>query len=64
LQAQTPKPYVARSQEQHEKCGDLVVARFFSGGLWVLEAWRREADTWTVVMSQATTAKPKPGELM
>jgi hypothetical protein len=58
LQAQTPKPYVARSQERHEQCGDLVAARFFSGGLWVLEVWTREAGAWTVVMSQATTAKP------
>ena len=58
LQAQTPKPYVARSREQHEQRGDLVVARFFSGGLWVLEVWTRQADVWMVVMSQATTAKP------
>jgi hypothetical protein len=58
LQAQTPKPHVARSHEQHERRGDLVVARFFSGGLWVLEVWTRHADTWMVVMSQATTAKP------
>ena len=35
-----------------------VVARFFSGGLWVLEVWTRETGTWMVLMSQVTTAKP------
>src|SRR5262245_17775835 len=58
LRAQTPKPYVPRSREQNERRGDLVVARFFSRGLWVLEVWTRETGTWTVLMSQVTTAKP------
>ena len=58
LQAQRPKPYVSRSREQHEQQGDLVVARFLSGGLWVLEVWVRRAEGWMVVMSQATTATP------
>lgn len=58
LRAQTPKPYVHRTREQNERRGDLVVARFFSGGLWVLEVWTRETGTWVVLMSQATTAKP------
>jgi len=58
LRAQTPKPYVPRSREQNERRGDLVVARFFSGGLWVLEVWTREPGTWMVLMSQVTTAKP------
>lgn len=57
LRTQTPRPYVARSREQHEQRGDLVVTRFFSGGLWVLEVWTRQAEAWMVVMSQATTAK-------
>ena len=58
LRTQTPRPYVARSREQNERRGDVVLARFFSGGLWVLEVWTREAGTWMVVMSQVTTAKP------
>ena len=58
LRAQTPKPYVPRSREQNERRGDLVVARFSSGGLWVLEVWTRETGTWMVLMSQVTTAKP------
>lgn len=58
LRRQTPRPYVPRSREQNERRGDLVVARFFSGGLWVLEVWTRETGTWTVLMSQVTTAKP------
>jgi hypothetical protein len=58
LRTQTPRPYVPRSREQNEGRGDLVLARFFSGGLWVLEVWTRETGTWTVLMSQVTTAKP------
>jgi hypothetical protein len=58
LRAQVPKPYVGRAREQNTLRGDLVVARFFSGGLWVLEVWTRETGTWMVLMSQVTTAKP------
>lgn len=58
LRAQTPRPYVPRARELNERRGDLVVARFFSGGLWVLEVWTRETGTWVVLMSQVTTAKP------
>ncbi|MCD6073947.1 MAG: hypothetical protein K0Q70_830 [Rhodospirillales bacterium] len=55
--AQTVRPYVARSREQYEQQGDLVVTRFFSGGLWVLEVWKKQTDGWMVEMSHATTAK-------
>jgi hypothetical protein len=58
LRTQTPRPYVPRSREQNEARGDVVVARFFSGGLWVLEVWTRETGRWMVLMSQVTTAKP------
>lgn len=58
LRTQTPRPYVPRSREQNERRGDLVIARFFSGGFWVLEVWTRETGTWMVLMSQVTTAKP------
>ncbi len=58
LRTQTPRPYVPRSRERHERRGDLVVARFFSGGFWVLEVWTRETGRWMVLMSQVTTAKP------
>jgi hypothetical protein len=58
LRTQTPRPYVPRSREQNESRGELVVARFFSGGLWVLEVWTRETGAWMVLMSQVTTAKP------
>ena len=57
LRTQTPRPYVPRSREQNERRGDLVIARFFSGGFWVLEVWTRETGTWMVLMSQVTTAK-------
>lgn len=57
LRTQSPRPYVPRSREQNERRGDVVVARFFSGGLWVLEVWTRETGTWMVLMSQVTTAK-------
>ena len=58
LRNQTPRPYVPRSREQNERRGDVVIARFFSGGLWVLEVWTRETGSWMVLMSQVTTAKP------
>jgi hypothetical protein len=58
LRTQTPRPYVPRSRETNERRGDVVVARFFSGGLWVLEVWTRDTGSWTVLMSQVTTAKP------
>ena len=58
LRTQTPRPYVARSREQNERRGDVVIARFFSGGFWVVEVWTRETGSWTVLMSQVTTAKP------
>ena len=58
LRTQKPRPYVARSREQNERRGDVVAARFFSGGLWVLEVWIRETGMWMVLMSQVTTAKP------
>lgn len=58
LRTQTPRPYVPRSREQNERRGDLVLARFFSGGFWVLEVWTREGGAWMVLMSQVTTAKP------
>jgi hypothetical protein len=58
LRAQTPRPYVPRSREQNVQRGDLVIARFFSSGLWVLEVWTHETGTWAVLMTQVTTAKP------
>jgi hypothetical protein len=58
LRTQTRRPYVARSREHNERRGDLVIARFFSGGFWVLEVWTRETGDWMVLMSQVTTARP------
>ena len=58
LRTQSRRPYVPRSREQNERRGDVVIARFFSGGLWVLEVWTRETGAWAVLSSQATSAKP------
>jgi hypothetical protein len=58
LRSQMPRPYIPRSREQNEYRGDVVVARFFSGGLWVLEVWTHETGAWQVLMTQVTTAKP------
>lgn len=58
LRTQAPRPHVPRSREQNERRGDVVIARFFSGGLWVLEVWTRETGSWSVLTSQVTTAKP------
>jgi hypothetical protein len=57
LRTQKPRPYETRSREHHTTRGDLVIARFFSGGFWVLEVWTREGGTWMVLTSQVTTAK-------
>ncbi len=56
LQTQNQRPYVPREREQHEQQGDLVVTRFFSGGLWVVEVWKRIDGAWATVITQATTA--------
>jgi len=58
LKTQTARPYVPRSREQNTQRSDVVIARFFSGGLWVLEVWTRESGAWMVLTSQVTTAKP------
>jgi hypothetical protein len=58
LKTQKPRPYVPRSREQNTRRGDVVIARFFSGGLWVLEVWTRETAGWMVLTSQVTTANP------
>lgn len=58
LRAQTPRPYIPRSLEQNERRRDVVIARFFSGGLWVLEVWIYESSTWMVLTTQVTTASP------
>ena len=56
LQAQKQRPYVPREREQLEQQGDLAVTRFLSGGLWVVEVWKRIDGAWATVMTQATTA--------
>ena len=61
LRTQTARPYMPRSREQNERRGAVVLARFFSGGLWVLEVWTRESGAWMVVMSQVTTAVIEAG---
>ena len=58
LKTQPKRAYVARSREQNIQRGDIVIARFFSGGLWVIEVWAKESGSWMVISSQVTTAKP------
>lgn len=58
LKTQKQRPYVSREREQFEVQGDIVVTRFFSGGLWVVEVWKLVNGAWVSVMSQATTASP------
>ena len=57
LRTQEPRPYEPRSREHNITRGELVIARFSSGGFWVLEIWIRESGAWMVVASQVTTAK-------
>ncbi len=58
LNTQPVRPYIPRSREVNERRGEVVAARFFSGGLWVLEVWTHEKGSWMVLMSQVTTATP------
>lgn len=60
LKTQRQRPYVPREREQFEIQGDIVVTRFFSGGLWVVEVWKRVDGGWVSVMSQATSASATP----
>ena len=46
------------SREHNTQHGSVVITRFFSGGLWVIEVWTKESDAWMVLASQVTTAKP------
>lgn len=57
LRTQTPRPYEPRSREHNVTRGDLIIARFSSGGFWVLEVWTRESGMWMVLASQVTTAR-------
>lgn len=60
LQTQQRRPWVPREHEQYEVQDSLAVARFFSGGLWVMEVWKRVDGQWATVMTQATTAATTP----
>ena len=57
LKTQPKRAYVPRSREQNIQRGDIVIARFFSSGLWVIEVWSKESGQWMVLSSQVTTAK-------
>lgn len=56
LRMQNKRSYLPRVCEQFEQQGDLVVTRFLSGGLWVVEVWKRVEGQWATVMTQATQA--------
>jgi hypothetical protein len=58
LKTQKQRPPVPREREEFLIQDDMVVTRFFSGGLWVVEVWKRVDGAWASVMSQATAASP------
>jgi hypothetical protein len=57
LRTESPRPFQPRSREAVNRHGDVFVARFLGGDVWVLEIWARQNDTWKVVAVQVTNAK-------
>jgi hypothetical protein len=57
FKAQKPTAFAPRTQERIVRYGDTYVARFLSGGTWILEVWVREDGRWKAAAVQVTTAK-------
>ena len=57
FKAQKPSPFEPRTRETVTRLGDVYVARYLSGTIWVLEVWTREGGSWKVAAVQVTTAK-------
>ena len=57
FKAQKPTPFEPRTRERVVRYGDAYVARYLSGGAWILELWVREDGRWKAAAVQVTTAK-------
>ena len=57
FKAQKPTAFEPRTRERVVRYGDAYVARYLSGGSWILELWVREDSRWKAAAVQVTTAK-------
>ena len=57
FKAQKPTAFEPRTRERVVRYGDAYVARYLSGGAWILEFWVREDGRWKTAAVQVTTAK-------
>ncbi len=57
LKTQSATPFEPRARETVNHYGDVWVARYLTGNVWVLEVWIKENDAWKVAAVQVTTAK-------
>jgi len=57
FKAQKPTPFEPRTRERVVRYGEAYVARYLSGGAWLLELWVREDGHWKAAAVQVTTAK-------
>ena len=52
FKAQKPTPFEARTRERVVRYGEAYVARYLSGGAWLLELWVREDATGRLLPSR------------
>jgi len=57
FKAQKPSGFAPRTREIVTRLGDVYVARYLRGSVWILDVWTREGGRWKVAAVQVTTAK-------
>ena len=57
FKAQKPTPFEPRTRDHVVRYGDAYIARYLTGGVWILELWVREDGRWKAAAVQVTTAK-------
>ena len=57
FKAQKPTPFEPRTRDRVVRYGDTYIARYLTGGVWILEVWVREDGRWKAAAVQVTTAK-------
>ena len=57
FRAQKPTPFEPCTRDRVARYGDAYIARYLTGGVWVLELWVREDGRWKAAAVQVTTAK-------
>ena len=57
FKTQKPTAFEPRTRERVVRHGEAYLARYLSGGLWILELWVREDGRWKVAAVQVTAAR-------